>query len=312
MNKNIYFPSFGTKLGFANTAFQYLFISHISKLFPINIVLGQLVENNYPVAAAFPIELFGIENYGGIIQPDCRVELSMDRLDGYNNDISNIQAFISDPTLQSLEISGYFQYHTSLMNSCGLRETFDDIFDVHGAQPSTTKFQKILHENKKLLSQFYSNKTLIVCHIRLGDYKMYESHNIDFTYTVNISALVTTIKDFIAFNYIRNAEIYIASDAPEECVTVFQENGLNPLTAKSFFPDIEITSGTALMLDLSAISVANVFYASNSSFSLFGSLLNRESTLFFRPSPRDKEMIGYHPWNTQVLYKQSTSYPCTL
>jgi len=312
LKKIISFPSFGTKLGFANTAFQYLFITHVSELFSINITLGRLESGNLPVAAVFPIELFGLEDYGKLIEPDCRIELSTDRLQGYDNDIANVQAFLSDSTLQSLEISGYFQYHTSLMNSCGLRKTFDDIFHAKKKDSVTNKFQQLLYDNQQSLFEYFRDKTLIVCHIRLGDYKVYENHNIDFTYTLDISSLVDTINDFIAFNYIRNAEIYIASDAPDECISIFQKNGLNPLTAKSFFPDIEVTSGTALMLDLSAISIANVFYASNSSFSLFGSLLNKESALFFRPSPKDKNMVGYLPWNTQVLFRKAASYPSTL
>ncbi len=312
MNKKIYFPSFGTKLGFANTAFQYLFTTHISRLFSFDLTLGRLEAGQIPSAAAFPIELFGLENYGEFVQPDCRIDLSTDRLDGFNNDIRNIQAFLADPTLQALEISGYFQYHTALMASSGLRKTFEDIFSAQKRQDRSNKFQTILHDNQQAFTQFFQNKTLIVCHIRLGDYKVYESHNIDFTYTVDISSLVGTIKDFIDFNYIENAEVYIASDAPEECLSIFHENGLNPFTVKSFFPDIDLASGTSLMLDLSAISMANVLFASNSSFSLFGSLLNNEDALFFRPSPEDKKMIGFLPWNTQVLLKKSEIYPSTL
>jgi len=312
LNKKIYFPSFGTKLGFANTAFQYLFTTHVSRLFSFDLTLGQLESNQVPAAAVFPIELFGLKNYGDFVQPDCRIELSTDRLEGYNNDIRNIQAFLADPRLQSLEISGYFQYHTALMASSGLRTTFEDIFGVQDGQDRTNKFQTILYDNQQAFTQFFQNKTLIVCHIRLGDYKIYESHNIDFTYTVDISSVVKSIKDFIAFNYIQNAEVYIASDAPDECVSIFQENGLNPFTVESFFPDIDLASGTSLMLDLSAISMANVLFASNSSFSLFGSMLNKQDALFFRPSPEDKKMIGYLPWNTQVLFKKSQSYPSTL
>jgi hypothetical protein len=312
VKKSIYFPSFGTKLGFSNTAFQYLFVTHAASLFSFNLVLGKLDSGNVPAPAMFPIELFGLENYGEIIQPDCRIELSVDRLQGFQNDINNVHAFLLDPVLQTLEISGYFQYHTSLMRSSGLEKTFENVFIPKSKELATNKFQRLLYDNQQSLSHFFKDKTLIVCHIRLGDYKFYESRNIDFTYTTDIASLVDTIKDFIAFNYIRDAEIYIASDAPDECLSIFQENGLNPLTAASFFPGIDTGSGTALMLDLSAISMANVFFASNSSFSLFGSLLNKQSSLFFRPSPEDKKMIAYLPWNTQILYKKSPSYPSTL
>jgi len=313
--KNIYFPSFGENLGFANSAFQYLFLSHISKLFSFNLLLGRLKSGSIPNAAILPIELFGIKNYGiyeKILQFDYEIELSTDRIHGYYDDISKIQAFLSNPKFQTLKIFGYFQYHTSLMDSCGLKKTFDEIYLPKSEKIAINKFQKILYDNQQFLNKFYKNKIIIVCHIRLGDYKVYESKGVDFTYLVDILGLIKEIKNFIVFNYIRSFEIYIASDEPDECVAIFQKNGLNPLTIKSFFSDIDLKSSKALMFDLASISIANIFYASNSSFSLFGSLLNRKQALFFRPSPKDKKMIGFLPWDTQILFKKSLFYPSTL
>lgn len=316
LKKNIYFPSFGTKLGFANSAFQYLFISHLSKLFSFNLILGSLDSNrNIPKAALFPIELFDINDYGAckqIEQPYYKTELSRDRLRGYYKDILKVEAFLSNHKLKTLEISGFFQYHTALMSICGLKNTFYDIYFAKSKKDMNNEFQNILFRNKQFLNNFYKNSTLIVCHIRLGDYKIYEKRNIEFIYTNDIEALIEEVKDFIKFNYIRNSKIYIASDSLEECIHIFQQHGINPLTIKSFFPDIDLESSKALMFDLANISVADIFYASNSSFSLLGSLLNTKQALFFRPSPTNKKMIGYLPWNTQILFKKSSFYPSSI
>lgn len=315
MEKNIYFPSFGTSCGFANSAFQFLFTTHLKKLFPVNIILGQLQQNTLPSAALFPVELFDIHNYGLSIQPDARVdELSMDRLNGFNEDISKINAFVHGTDFKTLEINGYFQYHTALMSRSGLRETFDEIYTSHSNDNANiTKFQQILRANQQSFDYYFKDKTFIVCHIRLGDYKVWEVHDKGgIFFTNDIQLLVQTIKEFIDYNYIQNAEIYLASDGVEECLPYFQEKGFNPITAQTLFPDISADSGTALMLDMTAISMADVFFASNSSFSIFGALLNTKTPQCFRPSPVDKSMVGFLPWNTQVLYKQSDTYPCSL
>ncbi|MBF0265781.1 MAG: hypothetical protein HQL46_10950 [Gammaproteobacteria bacterium] len=313
MEKNIYFPSFGTSCGFSNSAFQFLFMEHLKKLFPVNIYLGQFQNGQLPTAALFPVELFEIYNYGQEIQPDARAnELSLDRLDGFNNDIATINGFVNGTDFQTLEISGYFQYHTALINSCGLRETFNETFGTSGEESTMNKFQKLLNGNQQAIGDFFQEKTLIVCHIRLGDYKVWEVHDKGgLFFTNDIPSLVDNIKDFIAFNYIQNAEVYIASDNPEECIPIFSEKGLNPLSVNSFFPDLDIHSGTALMFDLSVLSMADVFYGSNSSFSVFGSMLNQKQVQCYRPSPVDKSMVGFMPWNTQVLYKQCDTYPCS-
>jgi hypothetical protein len=314
MRKTIYFPEFATKLGFANTAFQYLFLSYIKRNYPLDLVLGKLNAGMLPDAAVLPVELFGISNYGAVIQPDCVAELSTNRLDGLLNDLANIAGFVVHESLHTLELKGYFQYHTATMAASGLRDEFAELFSPMGG----SKFQNLLRSNQEILKNIFNEKTLVVCHIRQGDYKFYESHGIDFTYTTDIQALTQLIRSFVDQNYIRNAQIYLASDQPRECRLIFEQNGLNVLTYEDFFPELDVRSGSVLLLDMACMSLAQVLYASNSSFSVFGALLNTLSektsreALFFRPSPIDKQMIGFLPWNTQVLLTRADKYPATL
>ncbi len=192
--------------------------------------------------------------------------------------------------LQSIDIFGYFQYHTRYYREHRdyIRKLFaptDSIKSALGAAIAT-----------KLRSR---GKTLVGLHLRRGDfgYKYFFVAPSEW-YLEWLDGLWETLDEPV---------LYIASDEIDLVKDDFEK--YSPVTAQDLDIDLPELRKWEFFTDFYILSQCDLLAISNSSFSFFASMLNQNGWSFFRPELLTQKLVPYSPWDAEPLFRHGTLVP---
>lgn len=176
------------------------------------------------------------------------------------------------------DLIGYFNFSTGLM--APYRDAFRSYF-----QPCPP-LQPMLADMQEQLRQ--SGDTVVALHLRRGD----------FGYGRFWIAPEAWYLEWLekVWPQLRRPVLYIATDDPG---TLDAFRDYRPLSMKDF--DIRLP-GAEFFPDFYTLTQADLLAASNSSFSITASMLNKRATQYFRPQRETESLQAYDPWNTPLLW----------
>ncbi len=272
--------TFGNNGRFGNQIFQYFFLK----------ILQIELNEEIMLPAWFEQDIFetpvcdGIENR---VRIDVNLEQPSGRDCGPDVHLSMLKDIKNINNNFDINISGYFQYHTSTIIK--YKQLFLDTFFINLLVRSTVE--------SALLKLNPLSKKIIGIHVRRGDYLLFgESH--DYIWTASMNSVVKTIADLLMGGY-SNAIIYLATDDPQYVEDQFQARGIPFISNKHLKNDTANIS--ELACDFEMLARADVLLISNSTLSFAASLINRKSKIFLRPSPTEDRFLPFDPWNSHVL-----------
>jgi hypothetical protein len=277
---------------FANAAFQFVFAKYLEK-FGYTVIIG---NSNHPKLDTLPWDLFNISDKNISYTDDHKVFLGEERDLGPSNSLKLIKAHFDKYPGTVLCISGYFQFDTSKIRADqNYLKSFHEELGLT-TQPSNM-FQKVIKKYYDKIKSHY----LVTIHVRRGDYVSYANFGGwqgEVFYCLDLDNVVRKLRDYISANRITNFILYIASDDMSFCKEYFKATNLKILTSENF---IEEEDNSHLIVDLAAMTAANLFIASNSSLSLLGAMINNCGRVFWRQD-KHGNLISFDPWSTPILY----------
>ena len=274
--------SFGLNGRLGNQLFQYFFLRIVEYKYGCKVNLP-----NYPQNQFFAPQLdpnFDYANHESI-------DISSGSI---TEDLNLISQKIS---VADLNISGYFQYHTSAYDE-DCRLLLHSLFDprVDNANHDLA-LKKLLTELDQILDSLLKNKFVITLHVRRTDYLTASAPEF---YSLNFDCFYEDLLKIYSVNNMRNLLIYVASDDLVYCLNCAEKLNLKIVTSRNF------EQFDPLVLDFYFMMFADLLFAANSSLSVMASMLNRKAKMFRRPHPNQTEYISYHPWNTPILLKKNS------
>lgn len=181
--------------------------------------------------------------------------------------------------LPNSDLIGYFQLHTGIYQAYKgfIKDTFrfNDTFAglIDGAS-------SILRDG---------GKKIIAIHLRRGDYGDDQFYIAPWTWYLDwIEARGLSSDDYV---------IYISSEEPEKFKGKFR--GFTCATRHDLFDSSD--SDLSIGFDFGMMVEADVLCVSNSTFSIFASLLNQRASSFARPRIDFYALAEFEPWNTVIL-----------
>lgn len=200
--------------------------------------------------------------------------------DGHNPDEWPLLSCPASDLPPCLDLSGFFQFHTSYYAPYrdSIREWLQPIEFVR--QRCRAAWNKLTN---------HGVKPVIAIHLRKGDYTggpLFYQAPLQWYHEWLKKALEAT----------PNAAVYVASDDPLASLD-FLQYGAKSMA--DIMPKQQIAP--EFYLDFYVLSMAHRMAISNSSFSVFAAMLNKDCVEFARPSVNDGGMISFEPWNTPVL-----------
>jgi hypothetical protein len=294
MHKNsniIFFENF--PLGrFANACFQILYAEYLKKL-GYTVILG---SPKRPRSTDLPWELFDLEENNNDLATLWRGFLGEERSAGPEPSLQIINEYFKSHPGTVLTIDGYFQFDTNNIRSDpNYFLAFEENLGINGI--IKTPFQRIVKKyNLKIKGDY-----LITIHIRRGDYLTVPEDHVNkksVFYTLDLENVVSNLQKYITKNRIRNPIIYISTDDIVFCKSFFNNKKIKIFCSEDF---VDKEDNNHLMCDLSAMTAANLFIASNSSLSILGAMLNNTGKVFWRQDEKG-ELISFDPWFTPILF----------
>jgi hypothetical protein len=89
--------------------------------------------------------------------------------------------------------------------------------------------------------------------------------------------------------------LYVATD---DAKTLSELKEFKPLAAKDLGKPIP---GLEFFYDFHMLTQAHVVATSNSTFSVFASMLNTRAKTFMRPDRSKQQLVPFDPWSTDIL-----------
>jgi hypothetical protein len=301
--KTIWFPNYPTGR-FANAVFQFAFAKYLERKLNCNIILGA----QHRSSKEFPWTIFDLPDHSqqlNIFSLDGPVDLltlGENRNNPPSNDAQLIVNYFDAYAKNVIAIDGYFQYDTDLIRSDG---DYYSIFQEYLLLDNkNTQFQKILNSKILEIKEKFKNFYVIALHIRRGDYALFAKMNgvpHPVFYVLDLDKIILNLKNFITTNRIKNVLLYVATDDTSFCLEYFRSIDINVLTNEIFIDGTDPEGSQAMFYDLAGLASANTMVASNSSFSIFASMLNTTGRSFIRQLP-DGQILAFDPWATPILY----------
>jgi hypothetical protein len=272
---------------FGNQIFQYFFLRTVQDKLGYEIrnpiwlgdKLFNLESNKELISSALPID------WGAVAQRTDTPELDLQRID----------YLMSKHNTNSLDISGYFHYHTKNL------------------RPYKNFFLSVFKINNSLISRIYERldilniRCVIAVHVRATDYISLEKESGGFGYAMSPNFDEIKLKLDELQDSKEGAIVYLASDDLSYSSKELNLLGIKHITCRDIFP--EESAYEDLFTDFSLLSLANYILISNSSFSFSAAMLNQNAKLFFRPCIKTKKYLPFDPWNDFVLQiKNKTLY----
>jgi len=292
IKKNIiYFNNFPNGR-LANAAFEFLYAKYLEKL-GFKVIIG---APNHPPEVDIFWKLFDLPNNNHYFSVEHSIFLGEERAFGPEISIQKIKEHFKNYPGSILCIDGYFQFDTNkILEDSDYFMTFETNLGLN-FEPTNT-FQKIIGTYKKKIESNY----LVTIHVRRGDY-LYFVKSGDWRekvfYVLNLDNVLEKLQKYITSNRIKNLVVYIASDDIDFCKNYFTSKNIKILTSEDF---IERRVDNPLMVDLAAMTAANMLIASNSSLSILGAMINNRGKVFWREDIHG-ELTSFDPWSTPILY----------
>lgn len=293
--KTIWFERFPFGL-FANACFQILFAEYLKNCgFQVFFGGDRLRERGKFISDLFHLPI------NDQLRPNGHVLFlgeGKGRIQGPSQSIDVINEYFKKHSCQILSIEGYFQFDsTTVRADSNYKAAFEQNFAIdYGVN---NQFQRILKKyNKKMID---AAEYLITIHVRRGDYVRYASssdwqHKV--FYTLDLEVVLSKLQDYLNVNRISKYSIYVATDDLNFCKRFFSENNINILTSEDFIDDEQHDS---LLIDLAAMTAANMLIASNSSMSMLGAMINNRGRVFWRQDA-EGSLVSFDPWSTPILF----------
>ena len=279
----------GTNGRFGNQIFQYFFLKLVETKLGYEILTPPWLGN----------EFFNLPHAKKILE-----SLNYTQFKNFSSandlpslDLKRIQEVIKSAHLNTVDIVGYFQYHTQHLLE--YQELFNQTFEI---APSLIDLVKIALKPLKEEAQ-----PLISIHFRAGDYFDYEKSGHHIFVPPSIDEIAHKINQIYAQIKERGPVIYLASDDLAYASSLFRSKNIPHITSKDL--DFSESEENSLFLDFILFTLADILLISNSSFSFAGAMLNKKAKYFFRPRMEDKKYVAFEPWNDFILRKKiSTLY----
>jgi FkbM family methyltransferase len=254
----------GTKGRFANQLFQYAFLRCYSRKHLLNyqtpLWIGEKLFGHHGsrITKCFP--LLRENSY-------CHTESLMVQSTG---------------TFKSVDLWGYFQYHTSYY--APQKDFFTELF-----QPVPIIRDAVEKAYEKLTA---FGSTVVGLHLRRGDY------GFEYFFVAPNQWYVEWLEEI--WPTLEKPVLFIATDGDESVLEDFKK--YNPITSKILGVSIEDAD---FYPDFYLLSRCHITAISNSSFSFAATMLNTNGNLFYRPSLSLRKLIPYEPWNSEVLLRDT-------
>lgn len=245
---------------FANQLFQYMFLRTYAHKFNLKHETSLWIGHS----------IFDIPYYP--------VTRKLDVIEHPSNTLEENDILLSE--LVNKDLFGYFQFHTSYY--APHKDYILDLFKLNENIES-------LYSN--VFDNIVKDKTLIVLHMRMGDYGFDD-------FFITPLKWYCDLLDKILLT-IENPLIYIASDDKEIYREFLQYNIITSRSFPAIMPTVQYFT------DFYALLHAKYLLISNSSFSFAASMLNKNLIKAYRPDPSINimKMVSYDPWNSDVILK---------
>lgn len=270
--------NFGINGRFGNQIFQYFFLQVLKNHFVAQLSLPPWIGN----------DIFGIAHEAIDGVPQARIsESNIPRsANGMGETLGGVERLMAVSNLQYVDIEGYFQFHTATMKH--VRRLFESTYSIADG---------LLEKKQSAMKRLgFEARYIVGLHVRRGDYLQYQNHSIFWTNTMD--ANIASIADLLGSGF-SNPVIYLASDDIQSVGLELNKKGVPYFTSSSI--DDTASPTQAMAIDFMMLAGADAVIASNSTFSVAASMLNRTAQIFLRPSPSADKLIPYAPWNTQIL-----------
>jgi FkbM family methyltransferase len=265
----------GTNGRFGNQLFQYLYLWSVAK------AQNALIHAPHWIGK----DLFGLKD----TTPSAIFPLVKERLLGEELvEDGEIRIFGETllrkiPSFPSMDLSGYFQLHTS--NYVAHRESIQELFTP------APEFRLLLDGILEKLRS--GGKKIIAIHLRRGDYG----------FSIFYRAPCSWYEKWIEEEGISPNDycIYICSEEPNVYQSRFKD-----FDVTSFY-SLGLAANVSAVVDFYIMARADMLAISNSSLSFFASMLNSKASHFVRPDVSRNNLVPYDPWNSDVLQRQNLS-----
>lgn len=284
---------------FANAAFEYCFLRYLTFKTNCRIVIG---DGSNPESYVAQNLLEYKPNYSVLGNLDeltyQSIRFPADRSIPPNTLLELMEKHVSGSG-GIYEIDDYFQFDTIYFRPG--TEYGDFFISNFGMKSDGNLFQRLFQKYSLLLRNKFENQFIISAHVRRGDYVYHESQNDTNNpfYTYNLSELVEYIKKLELYQRVKNIILLVASDDIDFCIDNLNGSGVSFYTAKDLFYG-NFSEEELLVQDISMLTCSDFMICSNSSLSVFSSLLNKNSRAFIRYI-KDIGFTTFHPYNTQIL-----------
>ena len=281
----IQMPSLGNHGRLGNQIFQFFFLKILEEKLGCEIRYPSWSGTHmFGIAPSAPIELV-------------KTTLNLDDSDnsgkrntGPDEDFDIICREISVADRAIVDITGYFQYHTSYLRPhAGI---FSRSFSLAPALADqlATALAVINPEARQIIG----------IHIRRGDFltlngsRAFWAHSFDSVFQAIDDLICSSLYDIL---------IYLASDDVDACAAEFDRRGMPFATSTNLFRAADDYG--KLLCDFWMLTQADYLLTSNSSFSVAAAMRNEKARIFLRPSPKEDRMLPFDPWNTHVLLRKA-------
>jgi len=288
---------------FANAAYEFLFMKYAERKLGCKLVFGERKTTNWYL----PAMLLDLRKQDESITDMLKNE-EIDTIKFKNfsrrkpqEDIEEITRYFDGHlTKKVLNIEGHFQYDTA---STSQDPDYTAVLEDFGPRlKNGNPFQKHLANYLQQIDAL--NKAyLIGLHVRRGDYveQGNKPNKPSPFYPIDLATIAQFLKDYLILNKINDAVLYVASDDISFCKDFFTNQGIAIITRDTLFGNKKATEIDELMLDIAVLTKARVLIASNSTFSMLASMLNKVAKVSLRQTPAGR-LIPFDPTNSVLLY----------
>jgi len=277
---------------FANATFQFLYGKYLENL-GYKVIFGSQIS---PKDTNLPWELFDLpDNQDNFSTEHSLFFSDSERTSGPEKSIQRIKKHFENYPGSVLCVDGYFQFDTGTIRKNN---------DYYSAFENNLSLKNVTNTFQVALKKYHNKiqcEYLVAIHVRRGDYLDFqnsESWTKNVFRPINLNNIVEKLQDYTIKNRISNFILYIASDDIDFCKEYFNKTIFNIVTSENF---IEDDDKNHLMVDLAAMTAANMLIASNSSLSILGGMINTIGRVFWRED-MNGELISFDPWSTPILY----------
>jgi hypothetical protein len=271
----------GTNGRFGNQIFQYFFLKLLENELGYEILTPAWIGNKF----------FNIPHHEKILEPTNYLQFEHIFYESHSPslDFERIEQELKLGHLNSLEIVGYFQYHTQHLQK--YKDLFNQTFRI---DPS------LIERSKKILKPLKDDtQPLISIHFRAGDYLDYEKSGNSIFVPPSVDEIAQKIYQIYAQIKEKKPVIYLASDDLVYTSSLLLSKNIPHITLKDL--DSGKSEEDSLFLDFILLTLADILMISNSSFSFAAAMLNKKAKNFFRPRMADKKYVVFEPWNDFIL-----------